>query len=64
MREPTPHYCAGSIEPIDYIKAQGWKVPFCLGNIVKYATRAEHKGTFREDIEKIKRYAEILLEEE
>jgi hypothetical protein len=62
MREKIDHYTQGKIECIDYISDKGWMVPFCLGNIVKYATRFEHKGDPLEDIEKIINYAEMLLE--
>ncbi len=35
------HYTFGSIEPIDAIEA--WKLPFHLGNAVKYIARHAHK---------------------
>jgi len=49
-RSHTSHYCEGSIECIDYIADQGWMEEFCLGNIVKYATRCQHKGQLLEDV--------------
>ena len=60
MRAKVPHYTTGSIECIDYIADQGHMISFCLGNIIKYATRCAHKGTMLQDLEKIRRYAEML----
>lgn len=46
------HYNAGQIETITVIEDQGWSEGFCLGNAVKYITRARHKGKELEDLEK------------
>lgn len=59
-RTHTSHYCKGNIECIDYIADQRWMLGFCLGNIVKYATRLEHKGQPIEDLDKIINYATML----
>jgi hypothetical protein len=48
------------IQPIEYIMKN--ELDFCAGNIVKYATRAPHKGQFESDIKKIIHYAELWLE--
>ena len=45
-----PHYNGGNIEAIDVI--EDWDLDFNLGNAVKYICRAEHKGSYEEDIEK------------
>lgn len=45
-----PHYKTGGIETIDFIEAKG--LNYRLGNVVKYITRAEHKGNRKEDLEK------------
>jgi len=41
------HYTTGGIEAIDYIRAklgpQGFRA-YCLGNVLKYVSRADHKG--------------------
>jgi hypothetical protein len=47
-RSPTPSITlritqVGGIEPIDFIEAKGSKRHH-LGNVVKYITRADHKG--------------------
>lgn len=55
-----PHYNTGKIEVIDFIEDQG--LDFHLGNVVKYVTRAAHKNSLREDLEKAKWYIERRLE--
>ncbi len=54
MFEPKPdavnhpaHYKVGGIETIDFIEAK--KLGYNLGNVVKYLTRADHKGNKLED---------------
>lgn len=44
------HYNAGSIEAIEVI--EDWQLNFCLGNVIKYIARSEHKGNPKEDLEK------------
>lgn len=44
------HYKAGGIETIDFIEAKG--LNYNLGNVVKYITRADHKGNRKQDLEK------------
>ena len=44
------HYKVGGIETIDFIEAK--KLNYNLGNVVKYVTRADHKGERRENLEK------------
>lgn len=44
------HYNIGGIEVIDVIEA--WRLGFCLGNVVKYVARADHKGSDVEDLRK------------
>ena len=48
------HYTAGGIETIDFIDAK--KLNYNLGNVVKYITRAEHKGNKLEDLRKAQWY--------
>ena len=43
------HYNQG-IEAIDYIESH--KMNFNIGNVIKYVTRAKHKGTELQDLEK------------
>jgi len=60
------YYDAGGIESLDIIRAKltqeqykGW----LLGNIIKYSNRANFKGVFERDIEKINNYSQWLKEE-
>lgn len=48
------HYNAGKIEVITAI--DDWKLNFCLGNVVKYIARAEHKANALEDLKKARWY--------
>lgn len=51
-----PHYTTGGVETIDFIEAK--KLNYNLGNVVKYITRADHKGNRIEDLRKAKWYLE------
>lgn len=58
------YYDAGGVEVLDVIKAKltpkqfkGW----LLGNLIKYSCRANYKGQFSRDIEKVKFYSEELF---
>ena len=44
------HYKTGGIETIDFIEAK--ELGYNLGNVVKYVTRADHKGNRKQDLEK------------
>ena len=55
-----PHYNGGNIEAIDVI--EDWDLDFNLGNAVKYICRAEHKGSYEEDIEKAIWYLQRSLQ--
>lgn len=56
------HYNSGKIEVIDFIEEQ--KLGFCLGNVVKYISRAAHKGKYLEDLKKAKWYLEREISRE
>tara|TARA_R100001530_G_scaffold116107_1_gene83112 strand:- start:129 stop:326 length:198 start_codon:yes stop_codon:yes gene_type:complete len=56
------YYNSMKITPIEYITAN--EMDFCSGNIVKYASRWNKKGTPVEDLRKIVEYANILMEYE
>jgi hypothetical protein len=53
VNNPT-HYTVGGIETIDFIEAK--KLGYNLGNVVKYLTRADHKGNKLEDLRKAQWY--------
>lgn len=48
------HYKTGGIETIDFIEAK--QLTYNLGNVVKYITRADHKGNKMEDLKKAQWY--------
>lgn len=50
------HYCEGGIEVLDAIEA--WKLPYHLGNAVKYIARAGKKSqdTYLQDLQKAQFY--------
>ncbi len=53
-----PHY-GGADNPYEAIKViEAWKLGFCLGNTVKYISRAGKKGPAIEDLEKARWYLE------
>jgi hypothetical protein len=57
-----PHYKSGGIETIDFIQAKLTVEQFrgyCLGNVIKYASRAELKGG-ETDLKKMAWYANRL----
>lgn len=54
MVNHPPHYTQGGIETIDFIEAK--KLSYNLGNVVKYITRADHKGNRLEDLQKARWY--------
>ena len=53
------HYNQG-IEAIDYIESHGMN--FNIGNVIKYVTRAKHKGTEFEDLKKAQWYLQREIE--
>jgi len=48
------HYKVGNIETIDFIEAK--QLNYNLGNVVKYITRADHKGNQLQDLQKAQWY--------
>jgi hypothetical protein len=55
-----PHYLMGGIETIDFIEAKG--LGYNLGNVVKYITRADHKGDKLQDLEKARWYLDRAID--
>ena len=54
-----PHYTRSAVETIDAIEA--WKLDFHLGNVVKYVSRAGHKGEELEDLRKARWYLDRAI---
>jgi hypothetical protein len=57
-----PHYKVGGIETIDFIEAKS--LDYHLGNVVKYITRADHKGSKLDDLKKAQWYLNRAVENE
>lgn len=61
--EGSQHYQAeegeGNIEPLDLMIAKGMAEDFCLGSIIKYATRFK-KTRNPKDLKKVSDYAHIM----
>jgi len=55
-----PHYKIGGIETIDFIEAKN--LNYHLGNVVKYITRADHKGDRLENLKKAQWYLNREIE--
>jgi len=53
------YYCLGGIEVINAIEA--WKLPYHLGNVVKYVARAPHKGEELTDLKKAHWYLDRYI---
>ena len=53
------HYCDGGIETIDFIEAK--KLPYHLGNAVKYISRAGKKNDAIEDLKKARWYLDRYI---
>lgn len=54
------HYKVGGVETIDFIEAKN--LNYHLGNVVKYITRADHKGKRLEDLKKARWYLDREIE--
>jgi hypothetical protein len=54
------HYKTGGIETIDFIEAKN--LNYHLGNVVKYVTRADHKGDRLENLRKARWYLDREIE--
>lgn len=55
------HYNTGTIEVIDFIEDQ--KLAYHEGNVVKYVSRAKHKGRELEDLKKAAWYLNRRIEQ-
>ena len=54
-----PHYKTGGVETIDFIEAK--ELGYHLGNVIKYVSRAKHKGNELEDLKKAQWYLERAI---
>ena len=63
--EKSNYYDAGGMEAIEVIKAKltpDQYIGYLLGNQLKYSQRANFKGSFDRDIEKVSIYSKMLTE--
>jgi hypothetical protein len=60
MVNSPAHYTHGGIETIDFIEAK--QLGYHLGNVVKYVSRAPHKGRHIEDLKKARWYLDREIE--
>lgn len=56
------HYTFGKIESIDYIDAVGLGYAFCIGNTLKYCSRAGHKDDRLQDLKKARWYLDHAIQ--
>lgn len=59
MVNSPDHYTQGGIETYDFIRAK--KLPYELGNVVKYVSRAPYKGNHLEDLKKAQWYLNAAI---
>lgn len=57
--EGSNHYKEGGIEPLDLMMAKGVIEDFCIGNMIKYATRFKVTRKL-DDLKKVSDYAHIM----
>ena len=58
-----PDHYGGAENPYEAIKViEAWGLGFCLGNAVKYISRAEKKGAALEDLRKAAWYLQREIE--
>lgn len=60
-----PSHYVGNIETIDFIKDKlGWgHIFYCIGNVIKYASRYDKKGKPLEDLQKAETYLQWAIDE-
>jgi hypothetical protein len=67
MVNQPPHYTRGGIETIDYLEAKMTPEQFegfCIGNALKYISRAGHKADATEDYRKAVWYLNRMIKPE
>lgn len=65
VREVVDHpaHYGGADNPYEAIKViEAWQLGFCLGNVVKYIARADHKGVSVQDLRKAAWYLNREIE--
>jgi hypothetical protein len=60
-----PQHYGGAENTYEAIKViEAWELGFCLGNVIKYISRAGKKGNRLEDLEKAKWYLNREIEKQ
>lgn len=54
------HYTMGKYEVIDVI--EDWKLPYHLGNVIKYVARSPYKGRQLDDLKKARWYLDRYIQ--
>ena len=62
MVNSPAHYTKGGIETIDFIEAKGLDSDYHIANVIKYVSRAPHKGNALEDLKKAAWYLARRIE--
>lgn len=58
------HYNFGRVETIDYIEdciGKDGEINYCIGNCIKYISRANYKGNRKQDLEKARWYLDRAI---
>ena len=56
------HYNSGKFEAMDVIADAGYGEGFCLGNVLKYTLRAQHKEDEIDDLKKARWYLDYWIQ--
>lgn len=62
IADNPPHYTKSKIQPLEVI--MDWELDFPLGNIVKLVRRLYEKDTPLQNLYKMRKYLEVLIEKE
>lgn len=65
MVNSPKHYTEGGIETWEFVLAKlgpMGTVWYCMGNAIKYLSRAPYKGKFIEDVKKARWYLDRMIE--
>ena len=58
-----PAHYGGADDPYEAIKViEAWSLGFCLGNTIKYISRADKKGDLVEDLKKARWYLDRAIQ--
>jgi hypothetical protein len=64
-KPPVAHYSQGAIQPIDFMEGSFTRaeyIGYLKGNVIKYVSRFQHKGTPEADLIKAQTYLGWLLD--